>query len=58
MNHADSGTLMHRTFCAACGTPMFTSGMHYPVAPALRVYEDCLSAGKVLENKKEGRHPD
>ena len=23
-SHADSGTLMHRTFCAICGTPMFT----------------------------------
>jgi len=30
--HADSGTLMHRTFCATCGTPMFTQAdtrMHY-----------------------------
>jgi hypothetical protein len=25
-SHADSGTLMHRTFCATCGTPMFTQG--------------------------------
>jgi hypothetical protein len=23
-SHADSGTLMHRRFCATCGTPMFT----------------------------------
>ena len=23
-SHVDSGTLMHRTFCAICGTPMFT----------------------------------
>ena len=23
-SHADSGTLMHRQFCASCGTPMFT----------------------------------
>jgi hypothetical protein len=23
-SHADSGTLMHRQFCAICGTPMFT----------------------------------
>jgi hypothetical protein len=23
-SHADSGTLMHRTFCPTCGTPMFT----------------------------------